>query len=195
MFLQRFVDFTAHIPLRLSYFLRIQGKKNLPEGNYILVANHGSLMDPVLMHITLPSKYISFLSSPKLFECPRFCQAFLRKMGAIPVTDGVRELVELKKQAEERRPHRLICVFSQGTISKEPTDFKPGAAILALQTGLPMVPVYLHCAPFFRGGSRICFGKPLPVEKQPGLDKKTVMALTREIQERVYALSQDKKKR
>ena len=146
------------------------------------------------MHITLPSKYISFLCSPKLFECPRFCQAFLSKMGAIPVKDGVRELVELKKQAEEKRPHRLICMFSQGLISQDPTDFKPGAAILAMQTGLPLVPVYLHCAPFFRGGSHICFGKPLFVEKQPGLEKKKVLALTKEIQERVYALANEKNK-
>jgi len=177
--------------MRLYCFLRIRGKQHLPEGPCILVSNHGSMMDPVIMHAALPMKKISFLCSPKLFQCPRICRKFLRKMGAIPLTNVLEEIEELKKRAAEEKGNHLIGFFSQGTISHTQSAFKPGAAILALQTGLPLVPVFIRCMPFFRGGSRICFGKPLAIEKSDALDKEAVAEITRKIRDRVYELSAD----
>lgn len=194
MIFQRFVKFTAWIPMGLYCLPRIRGKKNLPEGKCILVCNHGSMLDPVLMHVALPMRDISFLCSAKLFHCPRICQAFLRKMGAIPLTNGVQELEEVRNRAEGKDDRHLIGFFSQGVISHAQSAFKPGAAMLALQTGLPLVPVFMRVAPFFRGGSRICFGAPLPVEKIQGLDKERVNQLTEEIRSRVYALANEMKK-
>ena len=191
MFFQRFVKFTAYVPMRLYCFLRIRGKEHLPKGPCILVANHGSMMDPVLMHAALPMKKISFLCSPKLFQCPSICRKFLRKMGAVPLTNVMEEIEELKKRAAEESSNHLIGFFSQGAISHTQSAFQPGAAILACQTGLPLVPVFIQCAPFFRGGSRICFGKPLPVEKNDALDKGIVTSITGEIRNRVYELSAD----
>lgn len=189
MFFQRFVKLTGFIPLQLYCMARIRGKKNLPKAPFILVANHGSMLDPVVMHMTLLTRHISFLCSPGLFRCPRICQAFLRKMGAIPLTNGVAELTELRARAEKADAHHVIGFFSQGTISNTQSAFKPGAAALAQQTGLPLVPVYMRIAPFFRGGSRIRFGEPMPVEKTESLDREKIAELTEEIRKRVYALS------
>lgn len=175
--------------IRLYCFVRIRGKKNLPKAPCILVANHASMLDPVLMHMVLLSRHISFLCSQKLFQCPRICRAFLRKMGAIPVTNGAAELEELRSRAEKAGPNHVIGFFSQGTISATRSAFKPGAAALAMQTGLPLVPVYIRCLPFFRGGSRVCFGQPIAVEKAAELDRQRIGELTEEVRKAVYALS------
>ena len=49
MILQRFVKLTGYLPIKVFCGLRFLDKKNLPRGPCILVANHASMLDPVLL--------------------------------------------------------------------------------------------------------------------------------------------------
>ena len=189
MLLERFVKLTGCLPLRLFCALRLQGKEHLPSGPCILVATHGSMLDAVLLQIVFPMKHINFLCAKKLFQCPRICQAFLRKLGAVPVIDGVSEMKILKDRADKAGKNDMFGFFSQGTISRTQSAFMPGAAVLALETGFPLVPVFMRCAPFYKGGSRICIGQAVPVEKADAIDRTQVDAITQDLRARVYKLS------
>lgn len=189
MLLERFVKLTGYLPLRLFCALRLQGKEHLPSGPCILVANHGSMLDAVLLQIVFPMKHINFLCAKKLFQCPRICQAFLRKLGAVPVIDGVSEMKILKDRADQAGKNDMFGFFSQGTISRTQSAFMPGAAMLALETGFPLVPIFMRCAPFYKGGSRICIGQAVPVEKADAIDRTQVDAITHDLRARVYELS------
>ena len=189
MILQRFVKLTGYMPLRLFCGLRLIGKENMPRSPCILVANHGSMLDPVLLQIMFPMKQVSFLCAPKLFCCPRICQSFLRAMGAVPIIDGISELKILKKRADEAEANNIFGFFSQGTISHTQSTFMPGATMLAMETGLPLVPVFIHSAPFYKGGSWIRIGKAVEVEKTETINKKKVEVITQHIRSRVYELS------
>lgn len=189
MLLERFVKLTGYVPLRLFCALRLRGREHLPAGPCILVANHGSMLDPVLLQIIFPMKHISFLCAKRLFQCPRICQAFLRRLGAVPVIDGVSEMKILKDRADGAGKHDMFGFFSQGTISHTQSAFMPGAALLALETGLPLVPVFMKCAPFYKGGSSICIGQAIPVEKAASIDRTQVDAITQDLRARVYELS------
>ena len=113
----------------------------------------------------------------------------MRKMGAVPIIDGVSELAELRRRAEKADDNSMIGFFSQGRISQTRSAFMPGAAMLALETGLPLVPVFMQVAPFYRGGIRICIGEPIMVEKVEGIDRECIGELTECVRNAVYGLS------
>ena len=189
MLLQRFVKLTGYIPLKLFCNLRLVGRENMPRSPCILVANHGSMLDPVLLQIMFPMKHVSFLCAKKLFCCPRICQSFLRAMGAVPIIDGISELKILKERADGADANNIFGFFSQGTISHTQSTFMPGAAILAMETASSLLPIFIRSAPFYKGGSLIRIGKAERIEKTDTINKEKVQMITQHIRSRVYELS------
>lgn len=110
-------------------------------------------------------------------------------MGAIPIIDGISELQVLRERASKANDNQLIGFFSQGMISQTKSAFMPGAAILALETGLPLVPVFIHSAPFYKGGSWIRIGKAIEVKKTDILIRDAVEEITHIVRRKVYELS------
>ena len=76
MFLIRFAKITGYLPLVLFCALRVRGKRNMPGGPCIMVANHGSMMDPVLLQIAFPMKHISFLCAKSCFSARASARRF-----------------------------------------------------------------------------------------------------------------------
>ena len=68
------------------------------------------------------------------------------------------------------------------------------AFVLAMETGLPLVPVFMRCAPFYKGGSRISIGKPVQVKKKDAIDRSEVEKIMTAVREMVYDLSLEEKK-
>ncbi|MBQ4157852.1 MAG: 1-acyl-sn-glycerol-3-phosphate acyltransferase [Clostridia bacterium] len=182
------VKITAYLPLKLLFAVKVSGFKNIPESGGILVLNHSSQMDAALLNACMPLTRICFLASPRLFHCPAICQAFLRLLGAIPAGFNAQDIEALKKQTDGVSRRNLIGFFSQGIISNTSSDFKPGAAIFAMQTGLPLIPVYIHTSLFLYGGSRIIAGAPINVPVQR-VTQENAQAITQEVRSKVYELT------
>ncbi len=119
---------------------------NLPSGPMIFVANHPSATDGFLIHMISQEK-LNVLITAKAFSVPIFGW-FLHKVQEIPVP-----LKQGSTALEQARLHldkgRSVAIFIEGHISPPEGGFLPprsGAAILALSTGIPVVPVgiFLH---------------------------------------------------
>ncbi len=126
-----------------------RGLGNIPAGPAIVVANHISHADPlVLAHFVHDAgRWPRYLAKDSLFKVPvigRIVQADKQ----IPVVrgslDAVRSLDEAVRAIEAGG---VVCVYPEGTTSKEPDLWpmrgKTGAARLWLTTGAPVVPVVM----------------------------------------------------
>lgn len=188
MWLLCFAKLTALLPLWLIYRVRARALKNIRGGACIIAANHGSMWDPILFNIALPTKRIYFLCAKRLFECPRICRAFLRLAGAIPVFSPVDAMNDIRRRALKLKRRERIGFFAQGEISEAARAFRPGVALLALETGLPLVPAYIRSRPFYKGGSVIYVGERIPVIRQPSPSEQSVLELTEKLHREVIAL-------
>ena len=124
------------------------GQDALPtDGGFIAVSNHVTYADPLtLAHFLYNSGYPPhFLAKSGLFEVPVIGRA-LRALDQIPVYRGTTRAKDaVDKGMEVLREGGVIAMFPEGTLTRDP-DLWPmvartGAARMALETGVPIVPV------------------------------------------------------
>jgi 1-acyl-sn-glycerol-3-phosphate acyltransferase len=137
-------------PLHRVARIRVQHPEKLPAtGPYILAPNHMSNIDPVVVGATVwrLGRAPRFLAKASLFRVP-VVGMLLRSIGQIPVERGGRmqrgaiPLDAAKRLIEEGRG---VIVYPEGSLTRDPDLWpmrgKSGAARLALQLGIPVVPV------------------------------------------------------
>ncbi len=121
----------------------VQGLERLPAGNAVYVCNHQSNFDPVLIFAQL-GKHLRFVAKRELFNIPIFGAA-LRATGMIPVdrSGSERDKESLAHAVDAVRSRVSILFFAEGTRDPdgELRPFKKGAAVLAIQAQVPLVPL------------------------------------------------------
>ena len=182
---------TAYLPFVLYFHPRTRGKEKVPRTPCILAMNHGAAMDPCLINVAFPLKRIYMLTAERLFHCCRLHQWELRQMGCRPSISPSGDMETMAEIAGRLRGYEMIGFFSEGRIQNSVGSFRSGAVMLALRTGLPLVPVYIRTAPFFRGGTQITFGDPVPVDAAeiPGAEE--IEKISETLRSRVIRLSDE----
>ena len=161
------------------YRLRARGVEHLPEGGFVLAANHTSNFDPWPLGIPLlPRRQLRFMAKSELFN-PLFAPV-LRAGGAFKVRRGegdveaVRTAVELVKEGE------IVVMFPEGTRRQKGLRKKhvarahTGAARIALGAGAPLVPAAIKGTERLSrlGPLRVVYGEPLDLSDLEGVDQK-----------------------
>ena len=132
--------FQALATLGLSY--RFEGRRNVPRrGPALLVANHESFLDPVLVGMA-SSRQICYLARKTLFK-NRLFGAYLRTVRSVPVDqegvakEGLKTVLELLKAGE------VVLVFPEGerTWTGQMQPLKPGVQLLIKRAQVPVIPV------------------------------------------------------
>jgi 1-acyl-sn-glycerol-3-phosphate acyltransferase len=120
-----------------------QGLENLPSSSCVLVSNHQSNFD-VLVILARIRKHLRFVAKTELYRIPLFGMA-LRATGNIEVdrTGGEEDRKKLEQAITAVRERVSILFFAEGTRSPsgELRPFKKGAAVLAAQAQVPLVPI------------------------------------------------------
>ena len=134
----------AVLVVRVNPVWRVRVEGRLPPGPCVVVANHESMLDVLLLSM-LPRE-MKWMAKESLFRLP-WVGWMLRLAGDIAVRRGDREggaraLQEARGWLQRGVP---VMVFPEGTRSRtaELLPFKPGAFQLAIELGLPVVPVAL----------------------------------------------------
>ncbi|MFZ0389006.1 MAG: lysophospholipid acyltransferase family protein [Calditrichia bacterium] len=125
--------------------VEVSGKENLqPQQSYVLVANHQSYMDIPVLAGSLPLG-LRIIAKKELFRIPLFGWG-MRGAGMLKIDRSHRKkAMETLREAELilRKYHLSILAFPEGTRSPDGQIhlFKKGPFILAINTGLPVLPV------------------------------------------------------
>ena len=131
------------------------GAKPLPEKSAILVVNHSSYLDSLVITAAVPGR-LSFVAKEELSR-QWVAGSFLRRLGTLfarrtMASGGVEDT---EHQREAARAGERIVSFPEGTLTRMPglLDFRLGAFLVAAQTDLPVIPVTLRgTRSILRGG-------------------------------------------
>ncbi|MEJ1387606.1 MAG: AMP-binding protein [Candidatus Sedimenticola sp. (ex Thyasira tokunagai)] len=138
----------ARLFLRLAgYRLRVEGRAELPvEGAAVLVANHASYLDGIVMAAVLP-KAVGFVAKAELAK-QRIAGLFLRRIGAAFVErfDKQQGRLDAERTAKRLADRERLFYFPEGTLTRTPglMPFRMGAFVAAAKAGVPVVPVIIR---------------------------------------------------
>ena len=160
------------------------GRENIPKkGSFILVSNHGSLLDPPFLGHAV-GRNISFMAKSELFSIP-LLGFIIKACGAYPVKRGIADKNTIKIACKKLLNNNSIGIFIDGTRQKDGRVNKPkqGAALLAFKNQKLLLPVaiinshklirYRFFIPFFTK-IVIKVGKPI---KPPKVSSKDDLAM------------------
>ncbi len=118
------------------------GRENIPQQNsFIMVSNHGSLLDPPLLGHAL-GRNISFMAKAELFKIP-LLGSIIKACGAYPVKRGIVDKNTIQTACKKLSNNNCIGIFIDGTRQKNGRVNKPkqGAALLAFKNQKLLLPV------------------------------------------------------
>lgn len=118
------------------------GSRNMPRtGPVIVVANHLHNFDPVVISAALP-RPVYYMAKRELFAHPAF-NWLIRNFGAFPVNRGAPDRVALRQALALLNEGLVVGILPEGTrsLTGALTAGNPGVALIALQSGAPILPV------------------------------------------------------
>lgn len=180
MFFFHVVQFLAYLPLKILFPTRLIGKKNMPKGKAVLCVNHTSSQDaPLLAANMFEKKY--FLAKVELFN-NKFKGGFMKFLGAIPINREQPTLEQIKNALGILKKGKKLIVFPEGTRVKgkveqgELGETKNGAAMFALKTKSPVIPIWISRKPRLFRLTKIYIGEPFELSEfyDKRLDEQTL---------------------
>jgi 1-acyl-sn-glycerol-3-phosphate acyltransferase len=139
----RFIGYAISKPL---WRVRYHGLENIPDkslGGLIIAANHQTYIDPVWICLPMRRR-LRFMAFDKAFGWP-IIGPLVRYLGAFPVSiENHNATSSMREALRSLRDGAALMVFPEGArefADGELLEFKPGAVRLAIQAGVPILPV------------------------------------------------------
>ncbi len=133
----------------LHITVKIENSEKLPkEGQYLVVSNHRSIIDPPIVEVSLKETEIfgPWISKKELYNS-FFFGLFVRNAGSILLDREKSQMsgffADIKASVKRGES---IFIFPEGTrnkTDKQLTAFKEGSRIIALKNRLPILPLYI----------------------------------------------------
>ena len=145
-FVMRFITWVL---VNVLYRVRVEGAQKIPdEGAVLLVCNHVSFMDPMLLmaHLRRPARFVMYY---KIFNIPVLRFVF-RTAKAIPIAGHKEDPAQLQKAYdaidEALAEGEVVCVFPEGALTSDGqiATFRTGVEKILARRPVPVVPMALR---------------------------------------------------
>lgn len=161
-----FLKYIIGFFLRIIYPYEVINLPTIEDKAYVLIANHKSNLDPLILSILFPRK-IRWMAKKELFETP-FIKHVMKGVDAISVDRDNGDAKSTLQAIRVIKGGEVLGIFPEGTRVKR-IDYKaakPGTVLLAARTGTDIIPVYIEgdYKPFRK--RRYIFREIIPFEKQ-----------------------------
>jgi 1-acyl-sn-glycerol-3-phosphate acyltransferase len=158
--------------VRLLTPLRSYGPERVPRtGGVVLAFNHFHWVDPPVFGLLSP-RPMKFVAKVEAHRIPALGQ-LIRSFGTISVRRGESDREAVRQMREAVRDGRALGLFVEGTrqLSGVPGQVQPGAAMVALQEGVPIVPAAIYGSLEWKPGNyhpiSVAWGEPLRFDGLP----------------------------
>lgn len=145
--------------------LTVEGLEHVPEaGPYIVAANHHNYLDGVVLGVTLP-RPVAFLVMPRVYRATPLHPLFHRHIGSIPIDLDRPGPGALRRALDALAAGRVVGIFPEGPFSVQGRlePGLPGVGLLALRSGLPVVPAGIRGTYEALVGRRFYVPRPHPL--------------------------------
>lgn len=171
-------------------------RERLPEGGAILCPNHTTISDPLLVVFAL-----GIQTKPQVMAKAEFMRIpvlgwLLKKAGVFAVDRGKADVTAVKRALKCLKDGDKLLMFPEGTRNRdgELGEAKTGAAMFAIRTGVPIVPMYIPAKKRWFRRTPVVFGEPfvpqIDGKKGTSADYERVAG---ELMERIAALEVEAK--
>jgi 1-acyl-sn-glycerol-3-phosphate acyltransferase len=156
--------------------LRARGRENVPpQGGFVLACNHVSSFDPWPLGLPLwPRRFLRFMAKSELYWFP--LTLILNGAGAFPVRRGQADAEAIETAVQLARAGNIVAMFPEGTrrtkglVKRFEARPRTGAARIALEAGVPLVPAAVRGTGHLRRFAPISvvYGAPVDIDDLRG---------------------------
>ena len=158
--------------VRIFAPLRVYGPERVPrDGGCVIACNHFSWLDPAALGTACP-RTIYYMAKVEAHRVPGLGE-LIRAFGTFPVRRGESDREAVRTMRQIVREGKALGLFAEGTRQRSgvPGEIQPGAAMVALQESVPVVPVAVHGTQTWKPGNfkpvSIAWGTPMTFEGLP----------------------------
>ena len=174
---ERALHFFARPLVKIFYRVRALGLEDLPEGGFLLLPNHITWVDALVLQLACP-RPIRYIIDQEFYHKPML-RPFLRTVGCIPI-DIRHSRSAIRAATEKLAAGEIVCLFPEGQLTRSGTllRLRRGYELIAQHANAAVVPVWLDrlwgSIFSFQGGKffakwpkeipyrvTVAFGKPL----------------------------------
>jgi 1-acyl-sn-glycerol-3-phosphate acyltransferase len=162
----------AHFLSTLFFDLKIDGAQNVPlNGGALIVSNHQSYLDPVLLGVGL-SRPLSYIAKSELFEITPALTWLFRELGGFPVHQERRaggDITAVRQSIQRLRDGHILNIYPEGarTEDGEIARLEKGVVLIERRAGVPVIPAVIVGA-FDAWSIHRRFPRPRPIRVQFG---------------------------
>jgi 1-acyl-sn-glycerol-3-phosphate acyltransferase len=156
----------------LASRLRVYGTERVPlEGGIVVASNHFSWLDPAVLGYASP-RVLYYMAKIEAHRLPGL-GTFIRAFGCFPVRRGESDRDAVRLMRTIVAEGHALGLFAEGSRQRSgvPGHVQPGAAMVALQEGAPILPVAIHGTQTWRPGGfqpvSIAWGEPMVLDGLP----------------------------